>query len=105
MAGGLNIGKQGTLASSCAPGPSPTLLLPLSGLRKVMRKRQGSKSQQQERRWQQQQQQLFPSPINTLHYQARREGWEGAWGGQEGGEAATCVAEIKAMRWCQTPHH
>lgn len=50
MAGGLNIGKQGTLASSCAPGPSPTLLLPLSGLRKVMRKRQGSKSQQQERR-------------------------------------------------------
>lgn len=64
-----------------------------------MRKRQGSKSQQQEK-----QQQLFPSPINTLlHYQARREGWEEDLGRAEGGEAATCVAEIKAMRWCQTP--
>lgn len=66
-----------------------------------MEKKQGSKSQQQEK-----QQQLFPSPINTLHYQARREGWEEGLGGEEGREAATCVAGIKAMmRWCQTPHH
>lgn len=89
-----------------AKGPWPVLVPQglaqhsLPGLRKVMRKRQGSKSQQQ-----QQQQQLFPSPINTLHYQATREEWKRAWGGQEGGEAATCVAEIKAMRWCQAPHH
>lgn len=37
-----------------------------------MEKRQGSKSQQQEK-----QQQLFPSPINILHYQAGREGGRG----------------------------
>lgn len=45
-----------------------------------MEKKQGSKSQQQEK-----QQQLFPSPINTLHYQARREGWEEGlgWRGRE----------------------
>lgn len=44
-----------------------------------MEKRQGSKSQQQEK-----QQQLFPSPINILHYQARREGWEEGGGGRKG---------------------
>lgn len=46
-----------------------------------MEKKQGSKSQQQEK-----QQQLFPSPINTLHYQARKKRGVGRTGVERKGE-------------------
>lgn len=61
--------SKGAPASPWAPGPASALRLSPPGWRKVVEKRQGSESQQQEK-----QQQLFPSPINILHYQARREG-------------------------------
>lgn len=61
--------SKGAPASPWAPGPASALRLSSPGWRKVVEKRQGSESQQQEK-----QQQLFPSPINILHYQARREG-------------------------------
>lgn len=63
---------------------------PLPGSRKVMEKRQGSKSQQQEK-----QQQLFPSPINILHYQARREGWERDWVGRRGEKLPPVLLGLK----------
>lgn len=102
MTGSWNTGKQRGPCWFLGPRAQPQYSgSPLPGWRKVMEKRQGSKSQQQEK-----QQQLFPSPINILHYQARERGGKRDWGGEEGGEAATCVARIKAMkRWCQTPHH
>lgn len=55
-----------------------------------MEKRQGSKSQQQEK-----QQQLFPSPINILHYQARREGWERDWVGRRGEKLPPVLLGLK----------
>lgn len=83
-AGGREGGNGGWLEHRKAKGPwpvlvpqglAPVLLLPTPWLEKGHGKRQGSKSQQQEK-----QQQLFPSPINILHYQARREGWEAGLG-------------------------
>lgn len=60
-------------------GPAPVLSLSPPGWRKVVEKIQGSKSQQQEK-----QQQLFPSPINILHYQARKRGGERDGVGRKG---------------------
>lgn len=71
MAGGWNRKAKGPRPGLVPLGLAPAVPLPLPGLRKVTKKKQGSESQQQEK-----QQQLFPSPINTLHYQAMREGWE-----------------------------
>lgn len=91
MVGSSNTGKQRGPCWSVGPGPSPNAPgSPLLGWRKVMKKRQGSKSQQQE------EQQLFPSPINRLHYQGEERGGKRDWVGG-GREAATCVAGIKAM--------
>lgn len=83
MTGSWNTGKQRGPCWFSGPRAQPQYSgSPLPGWRKVMEKRQGSKSQQQGK-----QQQLFPSPINILHYQARG-GWGEGLG--RGGRGRSC---------------
>lgn len=71
MAGGLNTGKQRDPGQFLCPMAQPNTPSPRPWLEKGHEEETGEQAPQQE-----QQQLPAPSPINTLHYQATREGWE-----------------------------